>query len=278
MVKGDGTLYSNRENFRAQKVLVAAKYSGKTVDLQEDFDIHSKEFLCKFPVGSVPGLEFQAPDGSTRCLSQSHAIAYYVSNDDLKGGSSDLSRAQVLQWMCFADYELLPAVFNHVFPILELLPKPTSELAAKNEHELFRLLGVVNSHLVSATYLVDENVTLADICVCCNLLMLFERGLLKEDRVQFPHLMRWFDTIINQKKVKEVIGEVKLCQKLMPLSKEEVAISTLKQGLLQPSEYFETPLGCFNRFKFACILQFTMASVKNDSYSLFLLLQQWLKK
>jgi len=35
-------------------------------------------------------------------------------------------------------------------------------------------LGVLNQHLLTRTYLVGEHITLADICVACNLLSLYQ--------------------------------------------------------------------------------------------------------
>ena len=51
------TLYSYPDNFRAQKVLIAAEYSGAKVKLASNFVFGetntSKEFLAKFPTGKV---------------------------------------------------------------------------------------------------------------------------------------------------------------------------------------------------------------------------------
>jgi len=53
--------------------------------------------------------------------------------------------------------------------------------------------------------------------------MLMQHALVKEDRDKYTYLLRWFQTIVNQKIVKEVIGEVVLCEKLQPLKKEDMA-------------------------------------------------------
>ena len=51
----------------------------------------SAEFLKKFPLGKVPA--FEGSDGLI--LTESNAIAYYVANDELRGGSDATARAQV---------------------------------------------------------------------------------------------------------------------------------------------------------------------------------------
>ena len=61
-----GTLFGSKDNFRVQKVLVAAKYSGKDLDLQDNFD--PNEFIKKFPIGNQTGLEIQGSDGKKKHL------------------------------------------------------------------------------------------------------------------------------------------------------------------------------------------------------------------
>lgn len=89
------TLYTYPDNFRAQKALIAAKYSGAQLTVAKDFVFgetnKSPEFLKKFPLGKVPA--FEGADGL--CLTESNAIAYYVANDELRGGSDAAARAQV---------------------------------------------------------------------------------------------------------------------------------------------------------------------------------------
>merc|ERR1712025_1100068 len=82
-----GTLYTYPDNFRAFKALIAAKYSGAQLTVAKDFvfgETNKKpEFLKKFPLGKVPA--FEGSDGVL--LTESNAIAYYVANDELRGGS-----------------------------------------------------------------------------------------------------------------------------------------------------------------------------------------------
>ena len=125
--------------------------------------------------------------------------------------------------MAFGDQDLLPAVFNHVFPILGLMPQNNPDNSAKIQTELFRLLEILNGFLKTKTFLVGERISLADISVCFNLILLMERGLLKQDRDKFDYLMRWFNTIISQKNVKDVIGKIQICDKLEALPKTEPA-------------------------------------------------------
>merc|ERR1711878_69100 len=87
----------------------AAEYSGAKIKNAANFVFGetnvSKEFLAKFPSGKVPA--FESDDGL--CLFESNAIAYYVANDQLRGGKDAVAQCQVLQWLNFADSDILPA-------------------------------------------------------------------------------------------------------------------------------------------------------------------------
>ena len=67
---------------------------------------------CLF--GKVPA--FEATDGT--CLTESNAIAYYVANEALRASVSPVQASQVIQWMQFADSDILPASCTWVFPTL----------------------------------------------------------------------------------------------------------------------------------------------------------------
>lgn len=53
-------------------------------------------------------------------LFESNAIAYYVSNDQLRG-KNVLEQSQVIQWLSFADNEVVPAVSSWVFPVVGII-------------------------------------------------------------------------------------------------------------------------------------------------------------
>ena len=69
----------------------------------------SPEFLKKFPLGKVPA--FEGSDGVL--LTESNAIAYYVANDELRGGSDASARAQVRDYLNIVIYFLFYFVIFH---------------------------------------------------------------------------------------------------------------------------------------------------------------------
>ncbi|KAK2111354.1 Elongation factor 1-gamma [Saguinus oedipus] len=105
-----GTLYTYPKNWRAFKVLIAAQYSGTQVCmLSAPPHFHFgqtncvSEFLHKFPTGKFPA--FEGHDGF--CVFESNTIAYYVSNEVLRGSTPEAA-AQVVQWVSFADSNIVP--------------------------------------------------------------------------------------------------------------------------------------------------------------------------
>ena len=85
-----------------------------------------------------------------------------------------------------------------------------------NNHHIFRfeiILSQLHTKCTSKiplelrTFFVGERITLADISLACALILLFEKGLTHHQRSEFVHLLRWFDTIINQPNVKAGCSE-----------------------------------------------------------------------
>merc|ERR1711872_1174528 len=217
-----GTLYTYPDNFRAQKALIAAKYSGAEVTVAKDFVFgetnKTPAFLKKFPLGKVPA--FEGSDGVL--LTESNAIAYYVANDELRGGSDAAARAQVVQWMCMADNEILPAACTWVFPTMGIMQfnKNATERAKEDVKVAMKTL---NDHLLTRTFLVGERLSLADIAVACTMLSLYKQVLEPAFRKPFVNVTRWFTTVVNQPKVKEVLGQVTLCAKMAEFDAKKFA-------------------------------------------------------
>merc|ERR1712029_1174840 len=207
-----GTLYTYPDNFRAFKALIAAKYSGAQVTVAKDFvfgESNKKpEFLKKFPLGKVPA--FEGSDGTL--LTESNAIAYYVANDELRGGSDAATRAQVVQCMSMADSDILPAACTWVFPTMGIM-QYNKNATERAKEDIKGVLKALNDHLLAKTFLVGERISLADIAVCCTLLSLYKQVMDPSFRGAFGNVNRWFTTVVNQPNAKAVLGEVVLCSK-----------------------------------------------------------------
>jgi len=209
-----GTLYTYPDNFRAAKALIAAQYSAADVKIDENFVFgetnKSKKFQQKFPGGKVPA--FEGKEG--QLLQDSNAIAYFVANEQLRG-KNEYDRAQILQWIGFAEGEILPAGCAWVFPIIGIIKNnpSTEEAFQRAKYDMKSALSILNSHLLTRTFLVGDRITLADIVVASNLLNPYKYTLDPEYRKPFANVNRWFITLINQPEFKAVLGKVVLCDK-----------------------------------------------------------------
>lgn len=223
-----GTLYTYPENFRAYKALIAAQFSGAKVTVASDFVFgqtnKSEAFLKKFPLGKVPA--FETADG--KYLTESNAIAHYVSNEQLRG-KTDFEKAEVLSFLSLADNELLPAVHAWVFPMIGIIQFQKNNVE-RAKQDLKAALGALNARLVHQTFLVGERLTLADIVVFATLLTAYEHVLDPSFRAPFGSVTRWFTTVLNQPQVKAVVKNFTLCAKAAEFDAKKFAEFQAKTG------------------------------------------------
>merc|ERR1712212_279812 len=207
-----GTLYTYPGNYRAQKIQIAAAYSGSDVKVASNFEFGqtntSDEFLAKFPMGKVPAFE----DSNGVCLSETNAIAHFVANETLRG-TNPIDQALVMQYLEFADNEVLPSACTWVYPTLGFKQYNKQDTEKAQTH-LKKCLALLNGFLETRTFLVGERVTLADIALACNMLMLYAQVLDPKFREPYNNVNRWFLTCINQPQFKQVLGEFTLCEKM----------------------------------------------------------------
>lgn len=212
-------LHAGKTNKNAYKTLIAAEYSGIKVELAQNFEMgvsnKTPEFLKMNPIGKVPVLE--TPDGP---VFESNAIARYVTRlkaDNPLYGSSPIEYGHIEQWIDFASLEI-DANIGHWFRprmgrAVYLPPFEEAAIAA-----LKRALGALNTHLASNTFLVGHSVTLADIVMTCNLYMGFSRLMTKSFTSEFPHVERYFWTMVNQPNFSKILGEVEQTGSVPPVS------------------------------------------------------------
>jgi elongation factor 1-gamma len=82
---------------------------------------------------------------------------------------------------------------------------------------LKRSFEALNTHLAHNTYLVGESVTLADIITIANLYLGFAKILVKSFTSEFPHVERYFWTLINQPNFRKIFGQVKQTEAIPPI-------------------------------------------------------------
>ncbi|XP_038709341.1 elongation factor 1-gamma 2-like [Tripterygium wilfordii] len=222
-------LHSWASNRNAFKALIAAEYSGVKVELFKDFEMgvtnKTPEFLKMNPIGKVPVLE--TPDGP---VFESNAIARYVTRlkaDNPLYGSSLIEYAQIEQWIDFSSMEIDTNIGSWLYPRLGYrLYLPAAEEVAISA--LKRGLGALNTYLSSNTYLVGHSVTLADIIMTCNLKDGFSLLMTVSFTKEFPHVERYFWTMVNQPNFSKILGEVKQAESVPPVQKSTQAKEPVK--------------------------------------------------
>ncbi|KAL8459725.1 hypothetical protein ACS0TY_037003 [Phlomoides rotata] len=211
-------LHASSTNKNGLKALITAEYSGVKVELVKDFVMgvsnKTPEFLKMNPIGKVPVLE--TPDGP---IFESNAIARYVARlkpDNPLYGSTLIDYGHIEQWIDFSATEVDANLARWLYPRLGFGPHlPPAEEAAIAA--LKRALEALNTHLASSTYLVGHGVTLADIVMICNLSVGFKLIMTKNFTSQFPHVERYFWTLVNQPNFKKVLGDIKQAESIPPV-------------------------------------------------------------
>ncbi|KAL8222786.1 hypothetical protein R6Q57_020185 [Mikania cordata] len=203
-------MHVGKPNKNALKVLIAAEYAGVEIKCPENFEMgvsnKTPEFLNMNPLGKVPVLETQ--DG---VIFESNAIARYVARlkpDTCLFGSSPIQYGQIEQWIDFASLE----IDSNLLAWLRMrfgLDDYVALIEEASIGALKRALGALNTHLAAHTFLVGDDVTLADIIMICNLYVGFKFMMTVAFTSEFPHVERYFWAMMDQPNFSKIIGELK---------------------------------------------------------------------
>jgi elongation factor 1-gamma len=198
------------QNAEVVKAQVAAKYAGI------DLEVHPAE-ESKNTSGRQPTLETD-----NGVISEANAIVRYIAR--VGGahlyGKNDFEAGLVDQWIDFAATAIdLPAL-AWTLPLEGAIPN--NGLATKKAGEdIKKVFGILDSHLLTRTYLVGNRVSIADIVVATSLIRLFELVLDPAFRSGFTNATRWFVTIVNQANFLAVRPAVVLAEKVAQPPKQE---------------------------------------------------------
>jgi elongation factor 1-gamma len=177
--------------------------------------------LAKFPLGKIPVFESAEVN-----LFESTAIAYYAAaqkENNALLGSTAAEKANIFQWVLFAENELNSNLQGWISPLMGYSPYMKPNVDAATE-KVKRALEALNTILKAKTYLVGEAVTFADICVVISLSVPYKLVFDKAFRDQYKNVTRYFTTVANKAVFKKYLGEVSLCEtplKYTPPKKEK---------------------------------------------------------
>uniref|UniRef100_A0A8C7M6Z3 valine--tRNA ligase n=1 Tax=Oncorhynchus mykiss TaxID=8022 RepID=A0A8C7M6Z3_ONCMY len=185
------------DDFRSLMALVAAEFCpSRPCTLIEDPP--ASLALC-----SRPSLVLGSGGGEV--LSGAIAVAWYLASQGKMIGSNAKQESQVWQWLSFADNELTPVSLD-------------KKLQQSSHAEMMHVLNVLDKNLESRTFLVGNSLTLADIAVATAALLPFKYALEPSNRRALTNVTRWFLTCVNQSQFVNVLGQISLCEKMVPVT------------------------------------------------------------
>ena len=177
------------------KIRLAARQIGFPLQLKEypllDGETRRPEYLAKNPNGRVPMLEFE--DG--RCLAESDAILWHISEGTSLQPTDAWGRAEALQWMFFEQYSHEPNIARARF-WLNFAPKEALEtrrtLVPGWLEEGNAALGVMNAHLTQHDWFAGGRYSVGDIALYGYTHCADEGGF---DLGRYPAVARWITRV-----------------------------------------------------------------------------------
>jgi len=152
-------------------------------------EARSPAFRALNEMGEVPVLV----DGDTT-LTQSGVILDYISSKAGKlGGRSAAERRDILRWMFWDNHKLSGMAGSTRF-LCNFLPpeKRPAEVITFQQARLKTAYAILNTHLTARSWIVGDQVTIADLS-CCG--YLFYPEPFGFDRKYWPEIDRWLDAI-----------------------------------------------------------------------------------
>ena len=156
-------------------------------------ETRTPQFLAMNPDGRIPTIRLD--DG--RYLAQSDAILWYLAEGTAFLPTERFARAQVLQWMFFEQYSHEPYVATPRFIVRHL--SADDPRRAELLQRLVRgraALEVMDKHLQSRSYFVDERYTIADIALYAYTHVAEDGGL---ELAPYPKLCAWLERVAGQR-------------------------------------------------------------------------------
>jgi len=215
-------LTGNPSSYKVQRFLIAAAYAGVEVEVVE-----GKQLSLETKEGSITG---------------AGAIARYGARlgAGLTGGESSFAQASVDQWVEFGEVTLGVPRDAWVLPVQKVI-EFNGAAYGNSKKDMRAALLTLNEYLLNETFLVGNQVTLADIVVATALVdcyrLVFAPGYLRS----FTNVTRWFTTCINQPQFKQVLGEVTFTTREQQAPKPKPAPKKEKKKVVQQQQPKKKP-------------------------------------
>lgn len=193
------------------RVLAAAHFAGAPVKLENvNWGDEDKRSKLRTQTGTQTFPFLKTSEGN---ISESYAIIQYFAdayNQSLLG-SNTWEQAQVDQWVDFGHLELQKFAADCIYPIFGFREyvKENSDNAQKAFRETLKHL---NAHLEGKTYIVGNNVTLADLELFYIIKPYFELLFVEQIRKMTPNVVNWFNNLAKNANIIKAYGRVILCK------------------------------------------------------------------
>ena len=109
--------------------------------------------------------------------------------------------------MEYITHELEVPLCCWTYPAKDLLPAD-DKVTDKSKEETVKALNVINAHLLTNTFMVGHNVTLADISLAVSLAEGMKTRLDAKFMKPFGNVNRWYKTMAAQPEFKKIVGDV----------------------------------------------------------------------
>jgi elongation factor 1-gamma len=209
--------YTYPNNPRVYKALIAAKIGGIFDACEEKHitfgvDNKTEEFLQLNPFGKVPTLK--TPEGG---VWESDAIAKYICRVGNASGQllgvSPYEQSQVERWLDLFNFTFMKDYYGSWFFVFTGKYDATTRQTSC-EHICAFFKNVETQLKVSGKkFLVADHVTLVDITIAVMCMAPLSISYDEEWRGKTPEFMKYLNSVLEIKEVKEVITEVKFIEK-----------------------------------------------------------------
>lgn len=233
----EGTLYSN---FRIRSWVPRAlvRSLGFKIDIA-DPETAAEQFSKDFPLKKVPSFVDSHGFKLTEQIAINHYLVNLSSDEKVKyqliGMPGDIkAQAQILRWESLANSDLISNLAQIFGPIKGDVPfnKKSFDKASGYVEEI---AGIFEERLQEHTYLVTEDITLADLVATAVMTRGFNYVFGKEWRSKHPATVRWFNTVRASKFLKEEFKDFEFIEK-----PAELPVNKKKQQQ-QPAKKAEKP-------------------------------------
>ena len=182
----------------------------------ENIKLEEKEkrnsLVQKIPTATFPFLETN--NGN---ISQSNSILYYLCQKykpDLLGENA-FEKAKILQWIEFANCEILRCNKSIIYPIFGWSNLNKEEFDRDNK-KIKEYLLLLEKELEKNDFIVGNKMTLADIQLFTNLRFLMMFHLPEPMRNKLcPKINKWFEKIMNTPEAIKAYGRTILCKNIL---------------------------------------------------------------